>query len=285
MEFFSTYDLEKISKAGTFFQPIKLGAKNLRKTRVLSSFWLCTNEGKDGIAEHLCEDGYWESWVTLWISKHVMPGSVCIDAGATYGYYSFFLAQHGCKVYSIEANPELVLLMEYSLQLNGANDRVKVINRAVSEKSDETVVLGFSDSIGGTSIRLANADKKIYVNTIALDEILEFEPKIDFVKLDIAGSEELAWRGMQHIRKVNPACVCLMEFSPVHYSNKGRDFFNQLLSDNYVSYINHDGDELLIYDFSIFEQTNYQWQMLVVRSKIVENLPNRESIITYLQSI
>lgn len=285
MEFFSTYDLEKISKAGVFFQPFKLGAQNLYKTRILSSFWLCTKEGKDGIAEHLREDGYWESWVTLWISKHVAPGSICIDAGATYGYYSFFLAQHGCKVYSIEANPELVLLLEYALQLNGAYDRIKVINSAVSEKSAETVALGFSDSIGGTSIRLTNAAKKIYVKTIALDEILEFEPRIDFVKLDIAGSEELAWKGMQNIIKVNPACICLMEFSPVHYTNKGRDFFNALLEESNVSYINHSGDELPLYDFSIFEQTNYQWQMLVIRSKVVHNLPDKKSIITYLQSI
>lgn len=285
MEFFSTYDLEKIGKAGAFFQQFKLGNQNLFKTRVLSSFWLCTKEGNDGIAEHLREDGYWESWVTLWISKHVAPGAICIDAGATYGYYSFFLAQHGCKVYSIEANPELILLLEYSLQLNGAYDRVSVINGAVSEKSAETVVLGFSDSIGGTSIRLKDAEKKIYVKTIALDALLEVEPRIDFVKLDIAGSEELAWNGMQNIMRINPACICLMEFSPVHYFNKGRDFFNRLLKDNYISCINHNGEEFPVPDFSIFEQTNYQWQMLVIRSKIVQDIPDKKSIITYLQSI
>lgn len=285
MEFFSTYDLEKIGRAGSFFQVFRFGAKNLVKTRVLSSFWICTNEERDGIAEHLLEDGYWESWVTLWISKHVTPGSVCIDAGATYGYYSFFLAQHGCKVYSIEANPDLVLLLEYSLKLNGAGDRVKVLNKAVSDKGFETAVLGFSDSIGGTSIRLVNAERKIRVETMILDDILQLEPHVDFVKLDIAGSEELAWRGMQKIMKVNPACVCLMEFSPVHYSNYGRDFFNLLLEGNNISYIKHDGDEIAISDFLIFEQLNYQWQMLVIRSKIVESLPNKKSVITYLQSI
>jgi FkbM family methyltransferase len=267
MKYQNVEELEKISKVGAVSFKEQIGNKTVNKCRALSSFWLCTFPSKDGIAEHLNADGYWESWITYWISANIQPGSVCVDAGSTYGYYTFFLAQHGCKVFSIEANSDLIPLLEYSNFLNGSFDRVTVLNKAVSDRSGQNVYLEFSNSIGGTSVTKERRGG-VLIETIALDELLLFEQKIDFIKLDISSSEVLAWQGMQQIMKSNPSCICIMEFSPSYYENRGKDFFEQIASAYQVAYINEKGEEVPLADYQFFEEDNQNWRMLVIKSNL-----------------
>lgn len=274
MEYHSVEDVEKIGKVGVISFDRIIGNKNIKQSRILSSFWLCLFDQKDGLAEHLNEDGYWESWITHWVSMNVQPASICIDAGATYGYYTYLLAQHGCKVYSIEANPDLIPLLEFSNYLNGTHDRVTIINKAVSNKSNQQIRLGFSDSIGGTSINANGERGSILVETLALDEILLLEPKIDFVKLDISSSEELAWEGMQRVMETNRNCICIMEFSPGYYNDNGKPFFNKIHEKYTTSYIDGTGSEISIDDYSFFEKDNQNWRMLVIRNKQESTVPN-----------
>ena len=283
MKYWNVDELERIGRAGSISFDEVIGFRKIKRCRVLSSYWLCTNDGVDGVAEHLNRDGYWESWITQWMSEHVSPGSVCIDGGATYGYYTFFLAQHGCRVYSIEANTELIPLLEYSNFLNGSIDRVTIINKAISNKSGEQVRLGFSDTIGGTSINADDKKGSIHVSTIALDELLTVERKIDFVKLDIAASETLAWEGMQTIMQNNPMCTCVLEFAPAYYPNGGKDFIDRLLNDHLVYHINSAGTEVPFRDFSIFEDPSLNWLMLVIRNRS-STIP-ANSVLSVLQAI
>lgn len=282
MKYQSVEELERIGRFGAITFSEQLGSTTINRCRALSSYWLCTFTKPDGIAEHLNRDGYWESWITQWMSVNVPPGSICIDAGATYGYYTFFLAQHGCKVYSIEANPELIPLLEYANYLNGSHDRVTIINKAAFDRSGHFVHLGFSDSIGGTSIN-AGKEGGLLIETIALDEILMFEPKIDFVKLDISSSEEVAWKGMRRIMQTNPDCICIMEFSPAYYRNRGRDFFQEIMSNHQVAYVDPTGVEIPLKDYSFFETDDQNWRMLVIRSVVKRQQPN--NILTLLNAL
>lgn len=268
MEYRTIEELEIIGKGGASSFDESIGNTPVKRCRCLSSFWVCTNTEKDGIAEHLHQDGFWESWITQWISMNIKPGSVCIDAGSTYGYYTFFFAQHGCKVYSIEANRELIPLLEYANYCNGSWDRVKIINKAVYNSSGKLVSLKYSDSIGGSNIKNENdSNGNLFVETIALDELLQFEKKIDFVKLDISGSEELAWKGMQKIMQTNPSCICIMEFSPAYYNNRGKDFFESFLVSHRVAYIDYTGAEIPLTDYGFFTTDKENWRMIIIRNK------------------
>lgn len=267
MEYRTCAELEMIGKTGAASFDQLIGEQAVRKCRVLSSYWVCTFSGKDGIAEHLAEDGFWESWITCWISNNVKPGSVCIDAGSTYGYYTFFLAQHGCRVYSIEANPALIPLLEYANYLNGSYDRVTIINKAVANESGKSLRLGFSDSIGGTSVNLSAENGSVHVESILLDDLLVLEKRFDFIKLDVSGSEQRALEGMKKIFSVNPACTCIMEFAPSYYPEKGLGFFNNLLQQFFIACIDVNGQEVMIRDYSFFENRTEPWVMLVLRTR------------------
>jgi FkbM family methyltransferase len=266
MEYQNQTELEHIGRTGARSVDEFIGARKIKRCRILSSYWVCTNFERDGISECLNNDGYWESWITLWMSANVRPGSVCIDAGATYGYYTFFLAQHGCKVYGIEANSDLIPLLEYSNYLNGSYDRVTIINRAVLDQSGQQVRLGYSDTIGGTSIHGGEQYGSVFVESMVLDELLQLEPKIDFIKLDISSSEERAWEGMQRIMQTNAHCVCIMEFAPDYYPGRGRNFFERIRSNYNVFYIDDNGGEVPISDFEFFATDKYNWRMLVIRN-------------------
>ena len=273
MRYSTTAELENIGRVGALAVDSSFAGEDIVKARALSSFWVCTYKKQDGISEHIAEDGFWESWITLWVSQHVAPGAVCIDAGANLGYYTFFLCQHGCKVYSFEANPALIGLLEYSSYLNGASDRVIIINKAVSDKSGESIRLGLTDSIGGTSINNDGKNGLIFVDSFKLDDLLISESKIDFIKLDIAGSEWNAIKGMQNIFLSNPKCICILEFCPVYYSDKGRGFFNFLQENFFVSRILYDGSEEAVSE-DFLDENNIDWIMFVIRTK-VRTMTNR----------
>lgn len=283
MEYRSCDELENIGRAGAVSYEEFIGKTRIKKCRVLSSYWLCTEATKDGIAEHLNQDGFWESWITRWISANVKPNSVCIDGGATYGYYTFFLAQHGCKVFSIEANPKLIPLLEYSNYLNGTHDRVTIINRAIADESGKQIRLGYSDSIGGTSVNMSDRYGSICIDSLTLDELLMFEKKIDFIKLDISASEELAIQGMRKIMQVNPACVCIFEFAPAYYDNRGRKFFDRLSDQFSISCITEDGSEVPVYSYSFFDSLEKPWVMLVLKNREANESTNE--LISFLRNL
>jgi len=49
---------------------------------------LCFRTG----CERLRGDGFWESWVTVAVARHLQAGMCCVDVGANYGYYTLLMA-------------------------------------------------------------------------------------------------------------------------------------------------------------------------------------------------
>src|SRR5580704_6922794 len=108
MRFSSREEVERIGRAGVASYESCTEGQPIIVSRQLSSFWIASRPDDPGLSEHFKNDGFWEAWITLWISRNVAPGSVCVDAGANYGYFTFQLVQNGCMVLAYEANPELI---------------------------------------------------------------------------------------------------------------------------------------------------------------------------------
>ncbi len=273
MNYLNRAEVESMGAAGVRTYEITEGETHMQVCRQLSSYWLATKFTDNGIAEHFKNDGFWEAWITLWISKNVPPASVCIDAGANYGYYTFMLAQHGCKVIAVEANPELIPYLVKSIELNGCKDRVSVLNRAIADQSNKDIVLSVLESSLNTTIQdeegfFQNKTGEITIESLALDDLLPtIGQPIDFVKMDIEGSEEIAFKGMQKLWKVNPNFVLLMEFVPRHYEQRGKLFFEKVTGQYSISYVDYDGNEQPLDDYSFFETDTEELRMLVIRIK------------------
>ena len=270
MKFNSRHEVELIGKTGVFSYDDVMDGEPIIVSRQLSSYWIASKPLDKGISHHLKGDGFWESWVTLWVSRNVAPYSRCVNAGANYGYYTFQLAQHGCSVIAIEANPKIVPFLEKSIELNGCADRVYVINAAVADSSEGVLGLNIQESSLNSTIKDYTHTGDNYFGTIEvkklkLDSLLAHSKKIDFIVMDIEGAEEMAWNGMQELLKANPQCVTLMEFVPVHYEQRGKLFFENMQKVCDVSYVDYDGSEKPIKNFSEILEDKAGLRMLVLR--------------------
>jgi FkbM family methyltransferase len=255
-------DLEKIAIAGVCQANLVDGKL---ATRILGSAWLCVKDVDDEFVPHLKRDGYWEAWISLWISQNVKPGSVCIDGGANYGYYTFQLLLHGCKVFAIEANPHLIPYLEASLTLNG-NFPLTIINSALTDGSTDKVTLTVTESyLHSTIIISREAKDLVEVNTTRL---LDFaKENVDFIKLDIEGAEDQALPDLIELQKNNPKLLCLMEWVYDAYPNKSRELFSYINDNFQMAYIEYDGSEIPVTDYSFIERERIDLRMYVLRKK------------------
>ncbi len=262
MIYISRKDIETIGTTGAYQYDLPDGKM---AARVLSSFWLCLNDTEDDFVPHIKRDGFWESWISLWMSQNIDPGSVCIDGGANYGYYTFQLLLHGCKVYAIEANPNLIPYLEASLQLNG-NLPLTIVNKAITDGSTETVTLNITESPLHSTVGIERqAVEKVEVKTTRLLDYID--EKIDFIKLDIEGNEDQALADLIVLQNKYPDLVCLMEWVYNAYPNKSKELFSYIIDNFYLSYVDYDGTEVFIFSYDFIETDNVDLRMYVLRKK------------------
>jgi FkbM family methyltransferase len=261
MKYKNRQDIETIGKTGAFNYKIN---DNIA-TRILSSYWLYVEDKEDHFVPHLKRDGYWESWISLWISQNVAPGSVCIDGGANYGYYTFQLLLHGCEVYAIEANPNLIPYLETSLKLNG-NFPLTIINKALTDGSTETVILNITESPLHSTVSIERLVKEtINIPTIRLLDFID--KKIDFIKLDIEGCEDQVLSDLIELQNKNPNLICLIEWVYDAYPNKSKDLYNYISKNFILSYVEYDGSEVPVSSYSFIKNETLDLRMYVLRKK------------------
>lgn len=271
MRYYSRKEVELIGKAGAYSYDDAIDGNGIIVSRQLASYWLATLPNDKGLSIHFKEDGFWEAWITLWISRNVSPNAICIDAGANYGYFAFQLATHGCEVYAIEANPMLIPFLQKSVELNNLQGRVHVLGAAVSRVTGKKIKLHVTESSCNSSINTYSHTndvilKTVDVDTIALDDFSDIKP-IDFIKMDIEGAEELAFDGMWRLLRMNPKCVVLFELVYELYPERAKLFYDKICKNFLLSYVDYDGNEQPVQGYSFIENDIEEVRMFVVRGK------------------
>jgi len=112
---------------------------------------------------------------------------IIYDCGANIGISALFFKKlfPKAKIKAFEADPQIASILKSNLQKNNIND-VEVIEKAVWINY-EGIYFGVEGADGG-SIYKTN-DRKIIVESIKLKDFIDAESKIDFLKMDIEGSE------------------------------------------------------------------------------------------------
>jgi FkbM family methyltransferase len=148
------------------------------------------------------------------LRRLVKPGHIVLEAGANNGSETVLLGRlvgSAGKVYAFEPVPHLVKRLRMNLVLNDIEDRVEVCELALGET--ESVVKFFltpkSAVNQGMSSkwRFAEAREEIEVRQTTLDQWSAHVnlPRLDFLKMDIQGSElELLAGGQETINRCRP---------------------------------------------------------------------------------
>ena len=163
---------------------------------------------------HLSINKDWEPFQTNIIEKLVKKGEVVFDIGANIGFYTLLFSKlvgENGKVYAFEPDPETFSLLKRNIGENNINN-VVLINKAVSNKEEKIDFYILESNTSGNSVFKENLDK------VASKSI-----KVDFVKLDIEGSELKALQGMSKILKNSKNPTLVTEFCPVALNAVSKD--------------------------------------------------------------
>jgi FkbM family methyltransferase len=165
-------------------------------------FWLDQQQDKDLWL------GTYEPELQYAIRSLVPQGAVVYDVGANIGYISLLFARRVGKqgrVFAFEALPANVELLGKNLALNGMDNRVLVIQAAVTDASQPVRFLVHASPgmgrVAGSAGRQDDFTREITVQGVSLDGFVydQGNPPPWVVKMDIEGGEVLALPGMKHL--------------------------------------------------------------------------------------
>lgn len=171
--------------------------------------WVDTHE-VDAITQAIAKRAYAYPPAFELMATYVKPGMRVLDLGAHIGTFSLFAATLAGEVMAVEASPKNVALLRESAKDNGFNN-LHVIQKAISDHSDwvEFIESGPYGVIKNQFI----ASSSLSVQALSVDELLAAAgwTHIDFIKMDIEGSEVAAVRGMPRLLSQADAPLILFE--------------------------------------------------------------------------
>jgi FkbM family methyltransferase len=147
-----------------------------------------------------------------------------IDIGAHTGYFSILYALRTAgRIFAFEPNPRVRASLVANLRLNGVENRVEIVEYAVSSYETPHTRLflssrgtGFSSLVPDVAPAAADTfGTSVEVATITLDAWLArtgVEPSL--IKIDVEGAEHLVLAGMEQTLATNPPPRMVVETSP-----------------------------------------------------------------------
>ena len=191
-------------------------------------------------------DNTWEPYTFDIIDKYVTKNSVCIDLGAWIGPVSLYLGQKSKCVYSIEPDVEAI----YDLQLNVAanpNCNIYIKNCAISD-IDGFLKLGNDQSLGNSTTRRGQTFNTFNIKCFTLSSFCNINniTHVDFIKIDVEGSEEIILKDIEFFKKYKPTVY--IQLHNFWFENKQQG--NQVAKNIAALYKN-------VYDES-FKHINYE---------------------------
>jgi len=187
--------------------------------------------------------GVYEEFETEIVKKIIKKGDVVVDIGANIGYYTLLFAKlvgNDGKVFAFEPEPTNFELLKKNSEINSYKN-VTLIKKAVSNKTEKTMLHLSKDNKGShTLVNTKYDDGSIEIESIRFDEYFKkYSGKINFIKIDIEGSEVNAIKSMfSFLRKMEQIKI-LVEFSPFMINKSGinpKTFLNLLTDLDFKTY-------------------------------------------------
>jgi FkbM family methyltransferase len=229
MKYDSRRELEAIGRAGAKMVQDEHGLR----ARYLGNFWLYVEADDQAFTPHW-QDGFWEAWVSVWMSQQFEKHNTFIDIGANVGYYSMMAAKAGIKTVAFEPNVDVAKLIAKSALVN--RTKLDLIDMALADKSGYANLDIPEGHSGGAHLVDGN---KVKVET--LDSFTRMKWQNALIKIDAEGSEPLIWAGMQKFLAKNGDWCVTLEWDRSRFD--AEVFADQLLDGNTVSLIDYDGCE------------------------------------------
>jgi len=220
------------------------------------NFKMVLDKNDVDISKQIRDNGWYtdEKLETDVFRSHLKKGMTFLDLGANIGFYTLFgrsIIGLSGKIFAFEPHPSNTKLIKSSIKHNSF-ENITVVEAAVSNFEGNTTLNVYPDDNSEHS--LVNLDghfapetiKTIQVDVITIDSFLETKVgslNVDFIKMDIEGSEFNALKGMKNVLNENKHLILMSEFWPNGLIQGGSDpkKFLDVLQDNHfiINLIDH----------------------------------------------
>ncbi len=176
----------------------------------------------------------YEPFTTKIVKDIVKPGMTCLDIGASLGYFTLQLSRQvgrEGKIIAIEPTCHQFPFLVENINTNKATN-VEALNIAAWDKNEKKLMP-------------INSGTQFEADCKPLDEVLEAKgiKEVDFIKMDIDGSEPWALRGLERTIERSKNLKMIIEFYPKYLEMAGsseKEFLSLL--DKYFTYEKIAGD-------------------------------------------
>jgi len=189
----------------------RVGDKSFYRTLDGHRFFLDFGDKNKAIQE-IFEDfmlhGDYEPESVKLVKEIVKSGDTAVDLGASIGFYTLLLARlvgEGGRIISVEPTSNQFPYLVKNVEVNGYKDRVELVNAAAWNKQLTPIQI--------------NAGHEGEIKYAVLDEILP--EKVDFIKMDVDGSELNALKGLVKTIERNKQLKIIIEFYPKYLKKLG----------------------------------------------------------------
>lgn len=151
-----------------------------------------------GISKVLFVYGLRESDKVAIVHEIVKPGDHIIDIGANIGYYAVMeahLAGTNGRITALEPDPRNCALLYRNRALNGYQNRIEIIEKAVSSQSGASF-LGLHEKSNLNMLLVGNMQNtafagkdRLCVNVIDIISLLRSTAPVDLIRMDVEGHE------------------------------------------------------------------------------------------------
>jgi FkbM family methyltransferase len=158
---------------------------------------------------------FWSGLKDKWDLYHLRsilgPGSVFLDIGSNFGYYSLTLAaalDRRCEIHAFEPNPKTYARLLRHIEWNGMRDVIDAHQVALSDTEGAATLIERSDNSGAS--RLGNDADGVSVRTTTLDAFRDAHAmdRLDALKIDVEGYEaRVLIGGKATLSRFKPAIV------------------------------------------------------------------------------
>jgi len=158
------------------------------------------------------------------VKRLLKPGDRALDIGANIGYYTTLfssLVGNTGSVFAFEPEASNLELLKENLTINRCTNTV-VYPLGVSDRSGQASLHFCEENWGMHRIydSICCGTEKTTIRCVALDDFLESEQQIDFIKMDIEGAEYSALLGMSRLL-AQDNLMMVIEFSPFALAESG----------------------------------------------------------------
>ncbi|MEO6587719.1 MAG: FkbM family methyltransferase [Pyrinomonadaceae bacterium] len=169
--------------------------------------------------------GEYENYVTKVIGNVVKSEDICFDVGANFGWYTTFLSnlknvlnKNVKEIHAFEPINYVFANLRENIELAGSPENIYLNNFALTDEFSDTKIY-ISDKLGSGHSSLArdgsNKVTEKSIKTVPLDSYLSENgiEKIDFIKIDIEGSELKFLKGGKKMFSQEIPPVIVMEMA------------------------------------------------------------------------